>query len=242
MNNKGPHKHKPFAAGLVSLPKTGYSTPELMRIMKHKIKLINSIVLLGLVVPALFSGSASALTPATCYEHATSTKIDCALVKQNDNANFNPVAPNCYDVQERPSGAIITHVDCATQAKLPAAPTPQPNTVSEPGSVDLGDPTGQYSCGSGDSRVNTTINFGCKGKGNGTLDLIFAIIRFLSAGVGIIVIGSLVFAGIQYTASRGDPNASAAAIKRIQNTAIALLIYIFAFAILNYLVPAGFLK
>ncbi len=109
--------------------------------------------------------------------------------------------------------------------------------------VSLGDPVGTYACGgNGHTQIHTTIDFGCKGQGNATLDLIFAIVRFLSAGAGVIVIGSLVFAGIQYTTSRGDPNASAAAMKRIQNTLIALLIYIFAFAILNYVVPAGLLK
>lgn len=91
----------------------------------------------------------------------------------------------------------------------------------------------------------TTIDFGCKGancKGNcsAPIDLTFAIIRFLSAGVGLVVVASMVIAGIQYTTSRGDPQASAAAMKRIQSTVVALFIYIFAFAILNYVIPAGF--
>jgi hypothetical protein len=111
-----------------------------------------------------------------------------------------------------------------------------------------------YACGSGKERVETSIDFGCYGSQcgkagassfcsadhNGVVDILFAIIRFLSAGVGLVVIGSIVWAGIQYTTSRGDPQASAAAIKRIRNTVIALAIYIFAYAILNYLIPKGF--
>ncbi len=55
------------------------------------------------------------------------------------------------------------------------------------------------------------------------------------------IIGSIVVGGIQYTASRGDPQATATAIGRIRSTMIALLIYIFGYAILNYIIPAGFL-
>lgn len=90
--------------------------------------------------------------------------------------------------------------------------------------------------------VKTTIDIGCKGKGNPIADMIFAIIRILSDGVGLVVVGSLVVAGIQYSASRGDPKATANAITRIRTTVGALFLYIFAYAILNYLIPAGFFK
>ena len=111
-----------------------------------------------------------------------------------------------------------------------------------------------YTCGSGNQKVETSIDFGCYGSqcdkagaGSfcssdhlGLVDMLFGIIRFLSAGVGLVGIGSIVFAGIQYTTSRGDPQATAEAIKRVRNTVIALGIYIFMYAILNYLIPQGF--
>jgi len=104
--------------------------------------------------------------------------------------------------------------------------------------------TGGKVCGSKDSGTQTTtsINLGCKGKGNAITDLTFAIIRFLSNGVGIIVVGSLVWAGIQYTSSRGDPKATTEAINRIRANVFALLLYVFAYAMLNYVIPGGFLK
>jgi hypothetical protein len=142
-------------------------------------------------------------------------------------------------------GDVGTGTPNSTVQKAAATPvtsaTPN-NTSPASGTVNLGDSAGTYSCGGGNSVIHTSINFGCSQKGNALLDLIFGIIRFLSAGVGIVVIGSIVFAGVQYTVSRGDPNATAAAVKRIQNTGIALLVYIFAFAILNYIVPAALLK
>lgn len=110
-----------------------------------------------------------------------------------------------------------------------------------------GETTGGYQCGSGNNAIRTTVDFGCKGascQGNcsAVLDLTFAIIRFLSYGVGLVVVASIIIAGIQYTTSRGDPQATAEATKRISNTVVALIVYIFAYAILNYVIPAGLFK
>ena len=89
-----------------------------------------------------------------------------------------------------------------------------------------------------------SFDFGCLGLAYGKelnpiLDVAFALFRFLSAGVGLVVIGSIIIAGIQYSASRGNPQATGAAIKRVTNALIGLLIYIFTFAILNFIVPGG---
>lgn len=94
----------------------------------------------------------------------------------------------------------------------------------------------------GPSAVQTSIDFGCQHKGNGILDLLFAIIRFLSDGVGIIIVLSIIIAGIQYISSSGEPQAVSKAIGRIRSSIIALFVYIFAYAILNYLIPGTFLK
>jgi hypothetical protein len=96
----------------------------------------------------------------------------------------------------------------------------------------------QYCCGSTSQHaVATSIDLGCQGKGSPLADMLFAIIRILSDGVGLVVIASMVVAGIQFTSSRGDPQASAQAMKRIQSNVTALILFFFAYAILNYLVP-----
>jgi hypothetical protein len=99
-------------------------------------------------------------------------------------------------------------------------------------------------CGDADNGgpVKVSIDLNCKGKGNPILDMMFGAIQFLSYGVGLVLVGSMVYAGIQYTGSRGDPNAHALAIKRIQANMVALFLFIFAFAIVNYLVPGALLK
>lgn len=95
-------------------------------------------------------------------------------------------------------------------------------------------------CGGGDG-IETSINIGCTGEGEPVTDMAFAIIRFLSAGVGLVIVGSIIWGGLQYIGSRDDPNSVAQAVGRIRSSVIALLIYIFAFAILNYVIPRGFI-
>jgi len=98
-------------------------------------------------------------------------------------------------------------------------------------------------CGSGDQAIQTSIEFGCTGNGPSAIaDLLFAIIRFLTAGVGIVLIVSTIVAGIQYTTSRGDPNLVAKSKDRLRANAIALLFFIFGFALLNYIVPGQILQ
>ncbi len=64
-------------------------------------------------------------------------------------------------------------------------------------------------------------------------------INLLSVVVGIVVAIMIVVGGIQYSASRDNPQATAAAKQRVTNAVIALVVYVFIFAILEYLVPGG---
>lgn len=107
--------------------------------------------------------------------------------------------------------------------------------------------TQKYQCGTGDSAVKTTFNFGCVGaaleaKGgtiNPLLDLFFAITRFITDGVGVILVIMMIVAGIRYTTSTGDPQKTEAAIKMIRGTIVGLLVYLFVFAAIQWLVPGG---
>jgi hypothetical protein len=115
----------------------------------------------------------------------------------------------------------------------------------------IGSQTSGFQCGSGKNAVGTSINFGCEGKNCKTsnkdgcsalTDATFAIIRFLSAGVGIIIIGSTIWAGVQYSMAADDPSKVGKAKDRLKNNFFALMMYIFAYAILNYVIPGGFFK
>ena len=99
-----------------------------------------------------------------------------------------------------------------------------------------------YSCGSGDDEIKTSIDFGCDKADyqNGIMDLAMAILRQLVNAVGIVLMAIAVFAGIQYGASRGDPNMVTAAKKRLFNVFVSLFIFLLSFTIINYLVPGFF--
>ena len=84
----------------------------------------------------------------------------------------------------------------------------------------------------------------------GTLDIqenpiytrLIQFINFLSFGVTIVIALSVIGSAIQYSASRGDPNQTAAAVKRMTQAGIAVFMYVFGWAILNWLIPGGVLN
>ena len=68
------------------------------------------------------------------------------------------------------------------------------------------------------------------------------IVDFLSAGVGIIVIGVIILGGIQYSMAGDNASAITAARQRILNGLIALLAFIFLFGFVQWLIPGGIFK
>jgi hypothetical protein len=74
---------------------------------------------------------------------------------------------------------------------------------------------------------------------NSLIGLIQDVLNFLSIGVGVVVVIMIIIGGIQYSASGGNPNTVQEAKKKIYNAIIALLAYIFLYAILQWLVPGG---
>lgn len=196
------------------------------------------------------STPASALDPG-CYTELPSGETqprDCATDEQNDAV----AGGQC--VIFGPTGATITTCPANSTASPSGGSSANPGSGSVDGSgnlvpVNFGgteDPDFEpgKQCGApAESAVITSINFGCKGhlltEINPVVDIAFAIFRVLSSGVGIIVIASVVVAGIQYTVARGNPQAIEASMKRISSSFIALFVYIFMFAIANFLVPGG---
>jgi hypothetical protein len=68
------------------------------------------------------------------------------------------------------------------------------------------------------------------------------IINFLAGAVGIVVVISVVMGGIQYSASGDNPQAAAAAKKRIGNALLAAIAFLFLWGFLQFIVPGGLLK
>lgn len=64
-------------------------------------------------------------------------------------------------------------------------------------------------------------------------------IKLLSGTIGGVIVLMIVIAGVQYITSMGNPTNIAAAKKRITNAITALVIFLMAYAIINFLLPGG---
>ncbi len=211
-----------------------------MRLIKHK-KFSKVPFLIGLVLGLAFicfSPAAYGAANARCaLDTQDALVFDCSSKTDNyPSASGNFEAGHCYLLKNSGFGLVYFDSSCE-QVPFVGSGSSAATTFSTGDKQPSGDV-----CGSGDSEVHTSINIGCRGQGNSIVDALFAIIRFLSVGVGIVVVGSIVLAGVQYSAAHGDPSAVASALNRVRNTVIALLIYIFAAAILNYLIPGMIFK
>ena len=95
--------------------------------------------------------------------------------------------------------------------------------------------------GCGDQGLQVAIDIGCQGEGNPIMDALGGIVRFLAAGVGLVITLMIVIGAIQYMSSAGNPQGLEAAKKKIFHAVEALLLFIFMTAILNFVIPGGLL-
>lgn len=190
----------------------------------------------------LFAGTASAAQCKISIPSASGNLTgiqDCNafpgvanLVRQ---AGGDPSGASCYDVTSQTQAVEV--VGCTGFAQ--SNPNPQPDPTQQAPTDTTSTVTGNDSCGGAGDQVSTTINFGCSHSGNPVIDLLFAVIRFLTAGVGVVVIAVVIIGGVQYVTAQGEPQKQAAARGRVINALLALLFYLFIFAILQWLIPGG---
>lgn len=90
-----------------------------------------------------------------------------------------------------------------------------------------------------DCNTGTTPDQNLHPDNCGITSMIAKLTNILTAVVGIILIIVIILAGIQYSASSGDPQAAAAAKQRITNAAIALLAFTFMYGFLQWIIPGG---
>lgn len=115
---------------------------------------------------------------------------------------------------------------CQTQNGKQINPDPQKPCKPDPNELKSTPDVASKPCNGGD----------CSGL---IRNYINPFIKLLAGLVGIIVVVSIVVAGIQYSSAGGDPSKVVAARKRITNALIALLAYLFMFAFLQWLLPGG---
>ncbi len=76
-------------------------------------------------------------------------------------------------------------------------------------------------------------------SGNPVIGIMLEIINFLAVGVGIAVVGGIIWGGMIYASSNGEPNKVQQAKLIIVNAVLGLVLFIFMYAIINFLVPGG---
>jgi hypothetical protein len=89
--------------------------------------------------------------------------------------------------------------------------------------------------------VDGTPQFFGKRDANGGVIMVYAkeIAKLLSGSIGGVIVLMIVISGIQYILSAGSSSRVQAAKSRLTNAIIALVLFLMAFAIINFIVPGG---
>lgn len=155
----------------------------------------------------------------------------------------------CSPLSKTPGSATTP----TTTPNTGGSTTQQPNTPANGGNQGLDvtapnttviPPGGSEVLYEGETRVASTKcvdDAGNEVKGLGCLfqTYINPFIKLLSGAIGVIVVLMVVVGGVQYSSAGSDPQKVAEARKKITNALLALVTYIFIFALLNWLVPGG---
>lgn len=104
--------------------------------------------------------------------------------------------------------------------------------------------------GSGDNCVTVALPISgtqkqyCGDDANGGVIMVYTkeVARLLSGSVGGVIVLMVVISGIQYILSVGNPSRVQSAKSRLSNAIIALVLFVMAFAIINFIVPGGLIS
>lgn len=97
-----------------------------------------------------------------------------------------------------------------------------------------------YCCGD----APTSVDFKCPPvtKSNPEITVtqtIVVVINFLAIGVGIAVVGGIIWGSLWYTTANGNAGQAQQGVSIIINSIIGLVLFIFTWALINFLVPGG---
>lgn len=91
----------------------------------------------------------------------------------------------------------------------------------------------------GGKSVETSV-IDCPNSGRGIIwDVLSVAVNFLAAGVGLAVVAGIVFGAVTYATAAGSADQAKKGIGYVTNAVIALLLFVFMYAIINFLVPGG---
>lgn len=179
-------------------------------------------------------------------------------------AGITPTADGCYIFD----GTTAKAANCADSpfgtravtAPPTPAPTPQPPATT-PSSTDPEAPgltQEQINDQARESFTSRNASVNCDGTnasgkvdqaklkncvaGNPLIEQFNKIVQFLTIGVGVMITIVVIIGGIQYSSARNNPQAVAAARKKIASALIAFVAYMLLWVFLQYLIPGGIIN
>lgn len=199
--------------------------------IKHSKSIITSLALLApLLLSLAFAPTAHAMTKAQftsaiCGGFTGDEKTDCRKDAEDGNvkAKWHGKAVKFSDWKDKSVAKLKEHLGISD---------------AEPDGGGGGGSSATEKCGD----VDTAIDYGCSGSGNPIFGVLLAIINFLAVGVGIAVVGGIIYGAIRYASANGNSAQTQQAIKIIVNAVLGLVLFGFMYALLNYLVPGGALN
>lgn len=201
--------------------------------MNIKRLFLSLILLAGISSPLLAVVPVSAATSRGCFTGSRTSGTFIQVAASECQSTGRDLAAKCYF---KATGTPVSgpsafgeipcdDVDAGIAAAENAAQNNK-NTLSQPVKSDCKIPKG--------GSYNDLNSTNC-----GIVKFITNITNALSAAVGVVIVISLTWAGIQYSSSGSDPQKVGAAKHRIQNAILALVIFVFMYAFLTWLVPGG---
>lgn len=108
------------------------------------------------------------------------------------------------------------------------------------------DETGVGTCSDGSTPVDkkcTTGNYiAPKAESTGLWGILILIINILTAGIGIVAVGGIIYASMLYAASGGDAGQVKESKTIIFNIVVGIVAYALMFSFLNFIIPGGLFK
>lgn len=216
---------------------------------KSKILLAIAFIATLNIVAFLDTPTASAaLTKAqkqACYERWAGRATGSAAgedAKSFDEAAFKKT--NCYKertckIERYEDGAVIHCFNVETgefdSENIDNRPSADPDNAETSGGCNTG--CGETVEGCGDIKTSI-IKCNTKG-GNPLMSILIQVINFLAVGVGIAVVGGIVWGGMMYASSNGDAGKTKQGVTIIVNAVVGLLLFMFMYALINFIVPGG---
>lgn len=107
--------------------------------------------------------------------------------------------------------------------------------------IGFAQPAYAAKCGNVDTSIISCsqTNNGSDVKDNGVWGVLIIALNILTAGIGVVAVGGLIFAGITYATASNNQNQVTKAKEMIFNVVVGLVLYAFMYSFAQFLIPGG---